>query len=119
MAHDDRRPQHGHRHARLAEQALDLAPAAQVRRQVLAVGAEPAQVDDLAAAGLRGGLPEGARGRGVALLEVVGVQRVHQVDGDVDPVQGRASVSGSWTSAPTGSPGPAYSSGRRVIARTV
>ena len=39
----------------LAEQLLDLAAAAQVRGQVVGVVAEPAEVDDPAQPGVRGG----------------------------------------------------------------
>ena len=49
-----------------AEQALDLAPAAQVGGQVVGVVAEPAQVDDLAQARSGRGPGEAAGRGGVA-----------------------------------------------------
>ena len=52
--------------------------------QVVGVLAEPAEEDDLADAARGGRQPEGARGVGVLLLEVVVVERVHEVDGHVD-----------------------------------
>ena len=64
-ADDDAGAQHGHRHAGRAEQALDLAPAAQVRGERLVVAAEAAEVDDLLHPGRGGGRTEGARGLGV------------------------------------------------------
>ena len=58
-----------------------------MRRQLAVIGAEPAEVDDLADAGGRGGQPERTSGLGVLALEVVVVERVHEVDRDVDAVE--------------------------------
>ena len=94
MADDDGRPQHGHRHAVLAQQRLDLAARAEVGGEVLVLPAEAAEVDDPLDAGLRGGGAEVPGGLRVLLDEVVAVEGVHQVVGDVDagqctPVQAR------------------------------
>ena len=86
-ADHDRRAQHRDRDARLAEQPLDLATRAQVRGEVVVVGAEPAQVDDLPDPGAGGRLPERAGRLGVLALEVRVVERVHQVDRHVDARQ--------------------------------
>ena len=107
MADHDGGAQHGHRHPAEAEQLLDVPPGAQVRRQVVVEVAEAAEVDDLPDAGVGGGVPEGGRGLGVPLLEVVRVQGVHQVVGGVARRPGRARrLSASATSPYTGSPAP-------------
>jgi hypothetical protein len=85
-ADHDRRPQHGDRDPRLAEEVLDLAARAQVGRQLLVVGSEATHVDDLPDPGVGGRAAEGPRRGGVATLEVVVVQRVHEVERDVDPL---------------------------------
>ena len=73
--------QRGDRHPAPAEQPLHLAPAAQVRGQVVAVVTEPAEVDDPLEPGVGRGGGERAGGRGVPLLEVLIAERVHQVVG--------------------------------------
>ena len=78
-----------------AEQALHLAAAAQVRGELVGLAAEPAEVDDLPHARLGGGPPERAGRLGVEPLEVLGVQRVHQVVGGRAAGEGAAAgVSG-------------------------
>ncbi len=87
MADDDRGAQHRDRDAVLGEQALDLAPRAQVGGEVVVVRAEAAHVDDLAHAGVLGRGAEVARRVGVLALEVGVVEGVHEVDRDVDAVE--------------------------------
>ena len=94
MPDDDRRAQHGDRHAAEAEQLLDLAPGSQVGGQVVVEVAEAAQVDDLPHPGVGRRLAELGRRLGVALLEVVGIQRVHQVVGGVHALQRGAQAVG-------------------------
>ena len=81
MADDDPGAQRGDRDAGRAEQALDLAPALQVRGQVVVVVAEPAEVDDLVAASASAAacakLPRRRRRR--ARRSRASVERVHQV----------------------------------------
>jgi mono/diheme cytochrome c family protein len=64
-----------------------LRPAAQVRRQVLAVVAEPAEKDDLTDPGQVGGCGDRFCGQPVALLEVFRAERVDEVVDDVGPAQ--------------------------------
>ncbi len=66
-----------------AEGRLDLAAAAQVGGQLLAVVAETAEVDDPLQAGRSAAAPERRRSGGVLVLEVVVVQGVHEVVGGV------------------------------------
>ena len=73
-----------------AEQLLDLAAAAQVRRQVVAVVAEAAEVDDALQPGSRGRPAERRGRRGVLALEVRVAERVHEVVGGVAAGQRRA-----------------------------
>ncbi len=87
MADDDPGPQHRHRHPALAQQPLDLAAAAQVRREVVGVVPEAAEVDDAAHPGVGGRPAEAAGGLGVLVLEVGGVQAVHEVVGGVAALQ--------------------------------
>ena len=87
MAHDDRRAQHGDGHAVGAEQSLDLAPRAQVGRQLPVIVAETAHVDDLADTGRCRGGAEVAGGVGVLALEVGVVEGVDEVDRHVDALQ--------------------------------
>ena len=87
MADHDRGPQHGDRHAVGAQQALDLAPRAEVGRQVVPVVAEAAHVDDLLHAGRGRGGAEVARRLGVLALEVGVVEGVDEVDRDVDALE--------------------------------
>ena len=117
--HDDPRPQHRDRNAGRTEQALDLPPRAQVSGQLGALGSQPAEVDDLVHAGRRGRLPERPRCPCITVLEVIGIERVDQVVGDTDTPQRRIERRpGPARPPPTAVPGPSYSSGRRVIART-
>ena len=75
-------PQRRHRHPGAAEQPLDLAAAAQVRGQLVAVVAEPAEVDDPLAARRSAAAAANARAASASRrLEVRVVQRVHQVVG--------------------------------------
>ena len=62
-------PQRGGRSA-VQQDRLDLAAAAQVRRQVVGVVAQAAQVDDLAQAGAAGRVGERLRARAVLVGEV-------------------------------------------------
>ena len=71
MPHDDRRSQHGDRHAAKAQQLLDLSPGSQVGGEVVVEVAQAAQVDDLPHPGVGRRLAEVGRRFGVALLEVV------------------------------------------------
>ena len=108
MPDDDAGAQHGDRHAGLAEQPLDLAPAAQVRRQVVGVAAQPAEVDDLLHPGVGRGLAEGAGRLGVEPLEVAWSPA--SARGSRPPCSPRAPPAAwpaSCTSPCTGSPGPA------------
>ncbi len=73
----------------VAEQALDLAARPQVGGEVGALGAETAEVDDLAYAGRGRRLAERPGGAGVHALEVGAVEGVHEVVGDVDALEGR------------------------------
>ncbi len=87
-SNDDAGAQHRHWHPTFAEKVLDLASRAQVRGESVVLASEPAEIDDLACAGLRGCPSEGAGGVGVASLEIHAVQRVHEVDRHVDTEQG-------------------------------
>jgi hypothetical protein len=59
----------------------------QVLGELLAVVAQPAQVDDLRDAGPVGGQRHGGRSPPVAAGEVGGAQRVHEVVDDVDTLE--------------------------------
>ncbi|EOY45544.1 putative integral membrane protein [Streptomyces lividans 1326] len=87
-ADDDRRAQHGRGHAGGQQDAADLGPRAQVRRQFALRHpgrGQAAQVDDAPHACRGGALGEGARRPPVGRLEVVATtQRVHQVVGHID-----------------------------------
>ncbi len=72
-----------------AEQLLDVAAGAQVRREIVVQIPEATEVDDLLDAGVGCRVAELGRGLGVALFEVVGIQRMHQVVGGVHALQGR------------------------------
>ena len=117
---DDRRPQHGHRHPAAAEQLLDLAPGPQVRRQLVVVVAEAAEVDDpLARPASAAACAERPGRLGVLLLEVVGVQGVHQVVGGVAcPPAPRAGCPGRRRRRRPARRRRRSVSGCRVIART-
>ncbi len=107
MADHHRGPQHRHRHPAEGEQLLDVPPRSQMRGQVVVDVAQAAEIDDLPEARRGGNVPERGRRLGVALLEIVGVERVDQVVGGIDAVQSRrAGCPESETSPNTGSPAP-------------
>ena len=81
MPDDDPGPDDGHRDAGGPEQFLDLAAAAQVRRQRVLVVAEAAEVDDALQPGPRTRLAECRGGGGVLAFEVRVGERVHEVVG--------------------------------------
>ncbi len=89
MTDHDGGPQDGDRHPRLAEQPLDLAARAEVGRELLVVGPEATEVDDLAHPGGGGHAAESPRRGGIALLEVSTVEGVHEVVGEVDALERR------------------------------
>ena len=66
-----------------------LAAAAQVRRRIGAIGAEPSEVDDLLHACVRGLVRDRLRCRAILLLEVARAERVDEVVDDVRAFQGR------------------------------
>ena len=70
VADDDAGTQHGHRHARPAQQLLDLPPAAQVLGELVVAAAESAEVDDLLQPRRGGRLAEVGGGLGVEPGEV-------------------------------------------------
>ena len=70
MPDDDPGPDDGHRDTGRSEPFLDLAAAAQVRRQGVPVVAEAAEVDDALQPGPRTRLPECLGGGGVLAFEV-------------------------------------------------
>ncbi len=78
-----------HRDARRREPLSGLAAAAQVRRRVGAVGAEPAEVDDLPHARVRGLVRDRLRCHAILLLEVARAERVDEVVDDVRTFQSR------------------------------
>ena len=89
-ADHDRSSQRGQRDGTGGELLLGLESATEVRRQLRRIVAEAAQVDELAKPG-----PPGLRGDGtgrgeIALLEVTRAERVHEVIGDVDPLESPA-----------------------------
>ena len=88
-ADHDRRAQLDHRNARVAQQATDLEPAAQVRRELLALVRETAEVDDPPHARGARRRAEVSRRTPVLLLEAAGrPHRVDQVVGRLDAGQG-------------------------------
>src|SRR3954470_6868524 len=72
-----------------AEPLPRLAPAAQMRRHAGAVGAEPAEVDDLTHACVGRFARDRLRCRAILLLEVLSAERVDQVVDDIGTFQGR------------------------------
>ena len=98
MPDHDGGAQHGDRDPAVGQEMLDLPPRSQVRRQVPVVDAQAAQVDDALETGVGGGVPERAGRIGVAVLEVGGLQRVHEVVGRVTPSSAVARLSASPTS---------------------
>ena len=81
MPDDDPGPQRCHRHPRPGQQSLHLTSTSQVRRQVVIVCAQSAEIDDAVHALLRRSFTKGScRGR-ILRLEVGAGQRMHQVVG--------------------------------------
>ena len=89
LADDHGRTQGRHRDARGGEPLSGLAAAAQVRRRVGVVGAEPAEVDDLPHACVRRLARDRLRRRAILLLEVAAPSGVDEVVDDVRTFQGR------------------------------
>ena len=72
-----------------ASRLSGLAAAAQMRRRVGVVGAEPAEVDDLPHACVRRLARDRLRRRAILLLEVARAERVDEVVDDVRTFEGR------------------------------
>jgi hypothetical protein len=89
VADDDRRPEGRQVERPLAEDVLDLAARAEVRREAVALLAETAQVDHPLDAGGVGGLDEVAGRAAVALGELAArLHRVDEVVGGLDALEG-------------------------------
>ena len=65
-----------------------------MRREIVGVLPEPAEIDDLPCAGARGGVRDGGRGCTIEGLEVAAAERVHEVVDDVRAVERAADRSG-------------------------
>ncbi len=81
MPDDDPGPQRRHRHTRHGQQSLRPTSTAQVRRQVVFVGAQSPEIDDAAHTLLRRSLTKGSCRGCIFRLEVGAGQRMHQVVG--------------------------------------